>query len=131
MPMLEDVGTYIVANSLAQGEGVDLYANNAPASPDNLTVLTESTGFAPERTMGRIALEVVNLQVLVRDINSSNGESRIRAIFFLLDRFTGLLVPSGVRIAQMLARSSPFTLGQDEEGRYKYVVNFIVWRDPS
>lgn len=123
--MLVDVASLIQAAGIATS-GTNLFGYNEPDSPDNAVTLTESTGFEPERVMGGVAMEVLNLTVIVRNVTAAAGKVVSDNIFNLLDRYKGTI--SGTVYFSILARHSPLSLGRDENRRHKWSANFVVRR---
>jgi hypothetical protein len=127
--MMRAVADFI---SLAPGIGtpaVDIFGGTRPPKPDNLVAVYQSTGFEPVRAMGRLVMEVINLQIIVRDLDPSVAESKSMTIMLMLDRFVGIL--SGTKYYSILARHSPMSLGVDENQRTQWSTNFEVRKDPS
>lgn len=127
-PMMDDIADLLVTLGLGikSGVGADLFGGYTPPSPDNAVMLFESTGFEPERTMNGVAMEVLNLQVLVRNVKTVDAQTRAKAIFVALDRFNGLI--GTVRYFSILARHSPFPIGMDENRRWRWTCNYKVWK---
>jgi len=123
--LANDIGDLLQINGLGT-KSTDMFGNNMPASPDNMIGIYESTGFEPQRVMGSIAAEVLNLQIIVRNTNPINGRAKMRAIFNVLDRFKGTI--GATVYLSILARHMPFPIGADENRRERWSCNFIVHR---
>lgn len=123
--LANDIGDLLQANGLGV-KGTDMFGNNMPASPDNMIGIYESTGFEPQRTMTRIASEVLNLQIIVRNTSAASGRTKMRAIFAVLDRFKGMI--GTTEYLSIMARHMPFPIGADENRRERQSCNFIVNR---
>lgn len=96
-------------------------------TPDRLVGLYDATGFEPERVMGRIAAEKINLQVLARDAKYVDAETLAQQCFNILDQFVGTL---GVKwYMGIFGRSSPFSIGKDENNRTTFSCNYIVTKE--
>jgi hypothetical protein len=91
---------------------------------DTLIGLYGTTGFEPENAMGRLVMEVHNLQTLVRAPKSVNAEALAFQAFEILHGYVGTI--SGVQYFGIMGRSVPFEIGQDENKRYQFSCNFIV-----
>lgn len=126
--LVNDIGDLLAANGfgIKSGTGADMFGNNMPATPDNLIALYESTGFEPHRAMGGIKVEVLNLQIIVRNLNTITGQTKARAIMAFLETFKGIL--NGTEYKSILARHSPFPLGADENKRERWTCNYKVDR---
>lgn len=126
--LANDIADLFVVNGfgIKTGAGANLFGNNTPPSPDNLIAIYESTGFEPQRTMRGIVVEVLNLQILVRNVNTLDAQTKARAILTFLDRFKGVI--NGTEYLSILARHSPFPLGADENRRERWTCNYKVDR---
>jgi len=126
--LANDIADLLAANAFGvkSGAGADMFGNNMPASPDNLIAIYESTGFEPVRTMRGIKVEVLNLQIIVRNLNTLTGQTKARAIMAFLDLFKGVI--NGTEYLGILARHSPFPLGADENKRERWTCNYKVDR---
>ena len=132
--VLEEVHALLLAGRPAYGipsvgpfpgiTGVAIYGGTMPNLPDEMIGLYDSTAFEPERTMGGIAQEAINLQVLVRAPKSVDAETYARMCFNILDAYSGVLL--GVPYFGIFARSVPFAIGPDENRRYRYSCNYRV-----
>lgn len=123
MGMLEDVRDYLVAGGIT----TPIYGGTMPNLPDKLIALYDTTGYQPERAMGRIAADKRNLQVLVRDLKAVDAEALSRTIFNLLDRFVGVL--GTTRYDAILGKHTPFSIGADENNRRTFSCNYEVTKD--
>ena len=103
-----------------------MFGNNMPSTPANLIGIYESTGFEPVRAMTANKMEVLNLQILVRNTSSIAGQNKAKAVLALLDRFKGMI--GAVEYYSILARHSPFPIGADENERERWSCNYIVHR---
>jgi hypothetical protein len=113
-----------------------LYENHYPGAPDGLVATYDAFGgFAPVRTMGRLVMEVRNLQILVRHSTPSQAELLARRIFLKLDMMAwntkrpGLI--NGIWYESILARTPPFSLGRDEKNRTQWTCNYVVHKTPT
>lgn len=121
----DDIGLLAQTNGLGT-MGVNMFIV-VPSAPDNLVALIESTGFEPTRTMGGIQVETFNLQVLVRNLKTTDAFTKARAFLTLLDGFKGLI--GTTLYLGILARHSPFPLGLDENKRHRWTCNYLVNRE--
>lgn len=121
----EDVGNLIQESGIAT-KGTDMWSNTMAGTPDNAVGLYQSSSFEPERAMGRVALEVLNLQVLVRATTPTLAFNRSMSIFNVLDRYVA--IRGGYRYT-ILARHHPHTIGEDENKRARWSCNYKVNRE--
>lgn len=132
-PVYEDVADYLVTLGLGV-KGTTLFGGNLPATPDTLTALFEHPGHDPELAMGRIAQDVVNLQVLTRALKSVDARTKAFAIRDALYAFNMLPLASrvlnGVQYHSIIPRSAPFPVGLDENNRQRWSCNYIVRKNP-
>lgn len=121
----EDIGNIIQEGGVAT-KGTDMWSNTMVGTPSDAVGLYQSSSFEPERAMGRVALEMLNLQVIVRAVNPSNAYTRSMAIFNLLDRYKAT---RGGFFYTILARHHPHTIGEDENKRSRWSCNYKVMRE--
>lgn len=131
MGMAAEIAAHLVANGYGSttAPSPTIFADFFPGQPDNVISVNDTTGFEPERAMGRLVMETRNLQILVRNTTRSGAETIANNIFTLLDRFDGTL--SGTRYYSILGRTTPFSLGRDENNRHRWTCNYVVRKDMS
>lgn len=127
----EDVADIIHAAGLAYKTPVgpnvaNMWGNTMGPSPDTAVGLYQSSGFEPERAMGRVAQEVVNLQVITRAKLATDAYNLSMAIFALIDQRKET---RGGYHYTILARHMPHTIGEDENRRAKWSCNYRVSRE--
>lgn len=124
----EDVADLIHAQGLAfkTGANKNMWGNTMGASPDTAVGLYQSSGFDPDRAMGRIALEVVNLQVIDRAKLALDAYNLAMSLFSYLDQ---LKVTYNGYHYTILARHMPHTIGEDENRRHRWSCNYKVSRE--
>lgn len=108
----------------ASANAVVIRGGVMPNAPDTMIGLYDATGFEAERAMGRIAAEVANLQTLVRAPKAVDAETLAYRCFNILDTFVGTLL--GVAYYGIMARTKPFSIGPDENGRMQYSCNYRI-----
>lgn len=122
--LLDDIASYL------QQQGItDIYKGYMPDQPDNVVVLFEYAGEAPELVMGGDnTTERPGLQVRVRDKSYPAGRARIQAV---VDALHGLsnVVLGNKRYLLIRANQSPASLGLDGNNRSEFVVNFSVIKE--
>jgi len=135
MSLLVDIQGLLVAGRVHPTLGVlpgvtaTIQGGTMNNTPDRLVGLYDATGFEPERVMGRIAAEKINLQVLARDVKYSDAETLAQQCFNILDQFVGTLMPTGKQYKAILARTSPFSIGKDENNRTTFSCNYVVTKE--
>lgn len=130
--MLDDVGTYLAANTTRLTVGVNLTKSKMPHTPNTCTTLYETGGLAPLHTFTtgtetRI-YERPGLMVHSRSTDYQTVRETMEVVFTLLDGYHDALLPTatGVWYASLDAAQSPFDLGQDSNDRHKMSLNFNV-----
>lgn len=126
--MMDHIGTLLQTNGLGT-KAVDLWGGFMPANPNNVVAIYEHPGFLPVRSMGGRVMDVLNLQILVRNSTSANAQTKAYAIYDLLDGFKGVI--EGVQYFAILARHTPHGIGVDENNRTRWSCNYEVWKEPS
>lgn len=133
MTLLEDIATYLAANSTLV-IGTDLFAGQIPAdAPDGVTCVYEYPGAPPIDGMGSSTAPQVALpriQVVGRgkgtsDYNDARG--RVRTAYSILHGVTELVL-SGTRYLRIMALQEPFPLSRDDNQRVLFACNFEVYR---
>ena len=118
-----------LANQLAEldwitGDGVDVFRDYKPDTPDAIVVLQEYRGSGSEWD----AIGTRPIQVLVRHPSADTARDRANLIyrFFFADK-EELLEESEVRAWYIMSPiNPPFLLERDEKERPMYVFNMIV-----
>lgn len=121
--ILEDIRDLLVS----KGVTAAIRGGVMPTTPDTLIALYDTSGFEPVRVMGRVALEVRNLQVLTRDPNAAAAETLANQVFTALDMYVGMI--NGKNYSVILGRQVPFPIGKDENNRTQYSCNYIVRKE--
>lgn len=122
--LLIDMAAYFVVRGLATGDGVDVFRDYTPDTPDDVIALYEYAGMP----MGRPSEAVNrNVQIRVRDKSTSQARSRINAIYDLMCNpyETVLNLPNG-RWMIGTPKQTPYKLMEDTNRRAIYVFNYGV-----
>lgn len=137
---LQDVYTYLqTISSLGLTGGTNLYVSlmtddPIPEQPDDVVVITETPGVAPEWTMGSTlpAIEEVNVQVLSRmnEENYLNNENRIWAIYRATAQVTNQVV-NGTTYLWWEPLHTPSFMHRDQKRRIYHVYSFAPMRQPN
>jgi hypothetical protein len=111
-----------------QDQGMSLPGYELPDMPNDAMAVQEYAGARPWHVKGVQAAEIENprFQILVRSgaRNYVGGRQLIEDAYTFLDGFSGVL--SGVEYVSIRAIQSPFPLGRDENGRWRFACNFEV-----
>lgn len=128
-----DIASYI-ATTLAKGTlGTTIFVNGVQDTPDDQIVVYEYGGAPSDLGMGSAnadALENVNVQVYVRDNDSSAAYGVIYAIYKALDGLCDVTINS-VAYLFMRALQPPFIFQRDSRERTAYVFNMRVQKRRS
>lgn len=116
--LIEDSGS-----GLGYVFGTDMFIGQLPNSPDNCICLFD-TGGGPTLQWG---YEEPNLQILLRNNTYSTGYQEIRDIKYFLNNKTNE-TQGGVRYISINTRSDILSLGQDDNNRYLWSLNFRILR---
>ena len=108
---------------IVESASLKIHGNAMPQTPDTMIALYDQSPFEPERAMGYMQ-EVRNLQTLIRAPRAVDAELLAYQCFNILDTFKGVLL--GVTYYGIMARSVPFSVGTDENSRFRYSCNFKV-----
>ena len=131
--MLDDVATYLAAQSTRLTVGVNLTKHKMPDSPDTCTTLYETGGFSPlhyftTSTGTTRGYEQPGLMIHSRSTDYQVARTVIEEVFTVLDGHhdAGLPTSTGTLYVSVDAAQSPFDLGPDSNDREKLSVNFNV-----
>jgi len=142
MPLLDDIATYMAAQSTAftilsgtAGNMTKGFMPDAAPAPDTCTALYETGGLPPTHTFstaayGTLYFENPRLQVLTRSSSYVTARDLADKAFKLLDGVTGTVLPTsaGSLYIDISAVQSPFSIGRDENNRHLISVNFDVMK---
>jgi len=119
-PLLLDIVEYLVGNFIVQEDGVDIFRDFTPESPDTLIALHEYKG-----DPGVQHESAVNRSVQILSRSKSANEARQRALtihdLFISENLIVNFTTS--RWGQVHIRQSPFKIGIDGNGRTTYGFN--------
>jgi hypothetical protein len=104
-------------------EGETLFAGVLPADGLPAVGVFEYAGQAPDRLAHH---RRPGLQVLVREADYRLGRAKIEAVHTILRQLEVLEGIEGVRYLKLESVQEPSPLGQDANGMYLFVQNFIV-----
>jgi len=130
MAMLDDIGTYIAANT-SLTLGTDLFLGLMPDDPGNVVAIYENGGATPVSTMGGASLPVMErpeLQVIVRNATYATGRSTAETLYQLLTQVAGQTLTSTL-YHRIEAISAPAVFDRDQNRRVLFTTNFTVLKD--
>jgi len=123
--LLDDIALYLETQGVGTC-GTDIFAGTMPSQPNNCIVLYEYAGYPRYLVWNG---ERPGLQVRVRNTSYSAGRTKIEEVVQTLHGVCEYTAPSGVRYLLIRAEQSPESLGQDDNGRFEWVVNFDVIKE--
>lgn len=105
--------------------GVNVFIGHLPEAPDEAIVLRQSSGLP---SSAKIGYDGPTIQVVVRGTtNPLVGDALGREVYGKIHGLTSTTLPDSTRL--ILARglqSGPTDIGPDENGRYRYGMNFAI-----
>ena len=104
--------------------GTDLFIGMAPTAPDNVVVLRDSGGAAPE---AQYVYDYPTVQVYVRNNAYLNGWNQANTVKDCLHAIAGE-VWNSTKYVQILASTEIMYLGVDENDRAEFSLNFTIHR---
>ena len=132
--LLNDIATYLEAQSTRLTVGVNLTKSFMPDTPDTVTTLYETGGLFPLHAFstggGTRIYERPGLQVLSRSTDYEVARAVLEDVFVILDGLANTTLPTatGVAYAAVDAVQSPFEIGRDSNDREKLSVNFTIMK---
>ena len=130
--LLDDVGTYLAANSTRLSVGVNLTKSFMPDTPDTCTTLFETGGFSPLHAFTTGAdtryYERPGLMVHSRSTDYQTVRETMEAVFTILDGWNNAALPTttGVHYGEISASQSPFLIHRDQNDRFVMSINFNI-----
>lgn len=125
MSVLEELGGYLDAQSTRFTAGTNLFYNWLPSEPGTAASIIETGGLAPAYTFAGDLPKFENqrVQVMCRSTSSTRARANMNDAWFQLQEVANetLSSRSWLRVA---AVQSPFSVGQDEQGRWLFAANF-------
>lgn len=122
-PLLLDIASYFVDSGFAQGDGIDIFRDFTPESPDSLIALHEYSGepaVAYDPNVHR------SVQVLIRDYNADTAREKALSLFKSLISENHIVDFTEERWGQVYLRQPPFRISTDEKDRVTYGFNIGV-----
>jgi len=132
--LADDMVTLLEAAALGTG-GEDLLIGAMPPTPDVMTVITEAGGLQPTHAFSDALpiIEYPRVQVRTRAAPDDYQASRerIEEIYQFFVQRGAETVSGGARYLRWVPIQMPFALGQDDNRRWVFAVNFEVWKEVS
>lgn len=119
---------------IAETAGTDLFEGPMPELPDAAIALTHDGGEAADgRVMGASLaadglVEIAHVQMMVRGAvgDKAGPRTRANAVHALLDSLGPVTLSSVLYHRVESMDGEPWCLGQDDNGRWRYVANYRV-----
>jgi hypothetical protein len=122
--LLEDIVSHIIAHGFATADGVDIFRDFSPDAPDDVVVLYE---YAGNPTSKGVNCRVRSVQVTVRSISASSAQTKVNALYQLLDTAEASITYfTASRYAIVVARQTPYKIMVDANKRLIYGFNMAV-----
>jgi len=142
--MLDDIAHYLCDTTSAlimlsgtAGNLVKARLLDHDQVPDTIVGLYETAGWEPQWVMSSAstspAFERPGLQAIARSTSYQVARGHAYRVFRILDAVANKTLPhsSGTYYERIAAVGSPFSLGQDQNGRFLLSVNFDVTKTRS
>lgn len=121
--LLLDFVSYLVAQGAVQGDGVDIFRDNTPDSPDSLVTLFEYQG---EPAPLNEAIAHRSVQIVARASSATAAKLKARELYALVSPLNRYLKLTAERWCQLYPRQTPFKIKTDSSGRIYYGFNLGV-----
>ena len=124
MSMVSDIAGYL-ATAKVGTVNVSIFINHLPDVDGPVISLTQYGGNIPPRKTG---IECPGLQVWCRAKTFEDGDAKMKAVFACLHEIGPVTINSKI-YKYIQANQSHQYMGQDENDRHEWVMNFIVMKD--
>lgn len=122
--LIKDIQQYLIAGGLAVADGVDLFRDKVPDSPDAVIVISEYSGSPMTPGVGAMDRSI---QVIVRQPTYALAKSISWALFrALTDAIEPIKNITATRWGIMHARMAPIKLSEDAHTRIQFVFNIGI-----
>ncbi len=124
--ILDELATYLAANSTLTVGGTLGKARMTDTQPDTVGVLYESGGLSTVYTFSTgsaVEYQRPTVQFLSRSTSYVTARQAAETVYQLLDGLSNTTM-TGVRYKSVKAIQQPFTVGVDDSDRYLVSVNF-------
>lgn len=128
MGLIEELGTYLDAQSTRFTLGTNVYLNYMPGTPATCVALYETPGFEPGRRYGGgPAWENTRMQMVCRSSASTKARADADVAWGIFEGIANQVI-SGSTFMRVAAVQSVFLIARDPAGRTEYGANFDVMR---
>ena len=129
MPADADLVTYL-DGATALTAGTDLFVGPMPELPDNCVAITHynsqrSDDYAMGASLSAPGLEVEDVQLMVRNTARATARTNADAYHALLANMHGATL-SARAYYRIDEEGTPYCIGQDQNGRWRFVANYTV-----
>lgn len=118
------MGTLLMAAGLGS-LGTNIFTDLQPASPADCITLYQYAGSPPELVP---EIEHPGLQARIRNTSYNTGYSNANSVMTTLHKVHEQTI-DGIHYLFVEANQSPECMGQDQNRRWEWIVNFIVTRE--
>lgn len=127
MPLEADIVAYLDP-LVSETAGTDLFEGPMPELPNNCVAISHynsqrSDDYAMGASLSAPASELEDFQVMVRNAVKATAKTRADAIHALLDNLQGVTMSGRVYFA-IESDGPPYSIGQDQNGRWRCVANY-------
>ncbi len=131
MPVAADIVAYLDP-LLSEAGGIDLFEGPAPELPDNLVAITHTGGEPGEYTMGASlsgpSMEFARFQLMARNTDHTNCVTHANTCHALLANMGPVTVNARIYHHIENIDGEPFSLGQDDNLRWRYVASYRAYK---
>lgn len=127
--LLEDMVTYLVAQGIVTGDGVDAFRDFAPNGPNKIVVLHEYQG---SPTTKGVDLDIRNVQVTARAVSATEAKALCSQLYAALNKpEESIFDLTDTRWAIINAKQPPFKITIDTAQRvvYGFNINVVTFKD--
>lgn len=133
MGLVEDIGTYLAAQSTRFTLGTNLYLNFMPSTLATSAAIYETGGLPPSRTFAPStspAWENARIQVVCRSTSSTKARANVDTAWTVLEGISNVALPTstGTYYLRVASVQSPFLLMRDDAGSILFAFNCDVLR---
>ena len=132
MPVVADLIAYLdpLVAETSSGATPDLVEGPAPEQPDDLVAITHylserSDDYVMAPSLTAPGSELERVQVMARSVSMATAITRANAFHVLLDNLLNVTM-SGRVYFSIESEGPPFSLGQDQSNRWRFVANYVV-----
>lgn len=129
MGLVEELGTFLDAQSTRFTLGANLFLNRMPSEPNTAASIIETGGLPPAHVFGNDlpAWENQRVQIMCRSTSSVTARANMNDAWLQVQEIANEDL-SNRGWMRCSAVQSPFSLGQDDQGRQLFASNFDCQR---